>query len=97
MNLLKELSKFRARSAPAGGRKTMYYHDQNCLEGPISLALRNRIPVTLSSKGNGAVCCEPPFRASLVARIRREIAAGTYETPEKLAAALEAMLLRNAF
>jgi len=42
-----------------------------------------------------AIWCEPPFRARLVARVRREIAAGTYETPEKLAAAIEVMLLRN--
>lgn len=31
-------------------------------------------------------------RAERIAAIRREIAAGTYETPEKLAAALEAFL-----
>jgi len=30
-----------------------------------------------------------PFRAELVARVRREIAEGKYETPEKLEAALE--------
>lgn len=31
-------------------------------------------------------------RAARIAAIRREIAAGTYETPEKLSAALDAML-----
>jgi len=32
------------------------------------------------------------FRAGLVEQIRQEIAAGTYETPEKLEAALERLL-----
>ena len=31
----------------------------------------------------------PPIRHELVARVRREIAAGTYDTPERLEAALE--------
>ena len=34
------------------------------------------------------------IRQDLVDRIRREIAAGTYETPEKLQAALERLLQR---
>ncbi len=37
---------------------------------------------------------EPPIRAELVERDRREIAAGTYETPEKWEAALERLLDR---
>jgi anti-sigma28 factor (negative regulator of flagellin synthesis) len=32
------------------------------------------------------------FRADLVARIRSEIAAGTYETPDKVAVAVESLL-----
>jgi anti-sigma28 factor (negative regulator of flagellin synthesis) len=32
------------------------------------------------------------FRADLVARIRSEIAAGTYETPDKIAVAIESFL-----
>lgn len=32
------------------------------------------------------------FRAELVARVRSEIAAGTYETPQKLAVALDQLL-----
>ena len=32
------------------------------------------------------------FRADLVARIRGEIAAGTYETPDKVAVAIESFL-----
>ena len=35
---------------------------------------------------------EPEIRIELVQRIRREIAAGTYETPEKWDAALDRLL-----
>jgi hypothetical protein len=35
-----------------------------------------------------------PIRTDLVERVRREIAAGTYETPEKWAIALERLLQR---
>ena len=37
---------------------------------------------------------EPLFRADLVAEIRRQLAAGTYETPEKWEAALDRLLDR---
>jgi hypothetical protein len=36
----------------------------------------------------------PDVRTELVERVRREIQAGTYETPEKLEAALEHLLER---
>jgi hypothetical protein len=36
----------------------------------------------------------PGIRFALVQRIRREIAAGTYETPEKLAMAIDRMVRR---
>jgi hypothetical protein len=35
-----------------------------------------------------------PFRSELVERVRREIAAGTYDTPEKWDAALDRLLKR---
>ncbi|MBL8799487.1 MAG: hypothetical protein JNM56_36735 [Planctomycetia bacterium] len=35
---------------------------------------------------------DPGVRSELVRRVRREIAAGTYDTPEKFEAALERML-----
>jgi hypothetical protein len=37
---------------------------------------------------------DPPIRTELVDRIRREIQAGTYDTPEKWEAALDRMLRR---
>ena len=33
-----------------------------------------------------------PIRAALVARVRREIAAGTYDTPERFALALDRLM-----
>ena len=36
----------------------------------------------------------PEIRADLVERVRREIAAGVYDTPEKWAVALERLLKR---
>jgi hypothetical protein len=35
-----------------------------------------------------------PIRRPLIERVRREIAAGTYDTPEKFEAALERLLRR---
>jgi hypothetical protein len=37
---------------------------------------------------------DPSFRADLVERVRREIAAGTYDTPEKWEQALDRLFLR---
>jgi hypothetical protein len=39
---------------------------------------------------------EPDIRHDLVARVRREIQAGTYDTPEKLQAALDRLAARLA-
>ena len=64
----------------------MYRHGPTCLEGPVS---RHR-PCWRETSAAGAAVAEetPEIRADLVARVRREIAAGTYDTPEKLEAAL---------
>ena len=43
---------------------------------------------------SGAPLAEPSIRYDLVARVRREIEAGTYETEEKLQAALSRLLER---
>ena len=39
----------------------------------------------------------PDVRQELVARVRREIQAGTYDTPEKLEAALDRLVARMGF
>ena len=69
----------------------MLRHNASCLTGPVSKARRSW------SKGNAAP--QPPkdettVRVELVERVRREIAAGTYDTPEKMQIALERMLNR---
>jgi hypothetical protein len=65
----------------------MFRHGPSCLEGPVSRKAGRRSAAPCSDR-------ERPFRADLVARVRREIAAGTYETPEKLDVALERLLER---
>jgi len=73
----------------------------SCLQGPHLPArlLRHGRPA-YSRKGlcrSGAVAAmaaDPGIRHDLVARVRREIAAGTYDTPEKLDLALARMLAR---
>ena len=68
----------------------MYRHGPTCLEGPITLAH----PAWGETFGEVPPGLEPAVRADLVARVRREIAAGTYETPEKWDIALQRLLER---
>ena len=64
----------------------MYRHGPTCLEGPIS---RNRLAwMHLPYEENDTAPAED-IRTDLVERVRREIAAGTYDTPEKWDAALD--------
>jgi hypothetical protein len=46
------------------------------------------------SLGDDASAAQAPIRAELVERLRREIADGTYDTPEKWALALDRLLTR---
>lgn len=64
----------------------MHIHKSRRLEGPIT---KNR---PWWHAAEAAAAEGTLFRAGLVEQIRREIAAGTYETPEKLEAALERLL-----
>jgi hypothetical protein len=60
----------------------MTHHGSTCLKGPRSRKRAHWRGGRTQSPQAAAV------RAELVARIRREIAAGTYDTPEKLEIAL---------
>ena len=66
----------------------MHRHGPNCTRG-------RRAP-QLHSGGDrptgGRPPADAPIRADLVRRVRREIAKGAYETPEKWEAALNRML-----
>ena len=70
----------------------MHTHGPGCLQGPVS---RGRTWWKAAALGD-----EHPrpgragIRRHLVERVRREIAAGTYDTPEKLEAALQRLLER---
>jgi hypothetical protein len=64
----------------------MYRHGPTCLEGPVS---RERLAwLSLGYEDNDTAPADD-IRTELVERVRREIAAGTYDTPEKWDAALE--------
>ncbi len=77
----------------------MHEHGPNCREGPIRGSRawwRGLAPQTESfaqpatTTRNEAVGMEDTnIRHEIIARVRREIAAGTYDTPEKWEAALD--------
>ena len=70
----------------------MHTHSPSCLEGPVS-GTREWWRTVVDNAENLSPE-EPLFRAALVERIRREIAAGTYDTPEKWEIALDRLLER---
>jgi hypothetical protein len=77
----------------------MHIHPSTCLSGPL-FARRARKDTTIDTTGSfdrneaPAEDDDPTFRADLVARLRRQIAEGTYGTDEQLQIALERMLQR---
>lgn len=84
----------------------MFSHGPSCLNGPVSRERPWWLPDELDSllPGAGAApTIEGPgerrkgrdmIRTDLVERIRREIAEGVYETPEKWEAALDRLFER---
>lgn len=72
----------------------MHSHGPNCLTGPVSRKRRCWQGKT-RRQGKPAAATEKqdrPIRFELVQRVRREIAAGRYDTPEKWAMALHRLL-----
>lgn len=72
----------------------MHAHTRSCLEGPVSQTRQwwrnldlGENPLTSNKK-------EPMFCAALVEQIRREIAEGAYDTPQKWDIALDRLLDR---
>jgi hypothetical protein len=93
----------RKSGTPEQQEKPMQIHSSSCLAGPIS----QRRSWWQMDNGNptkdGPVSRDlddlptdedPNFRADLVARIRRQIAEGTYGTEEQLEIALDRLLQR---
>jgi len=67
----------------------MYRHMPTCLEGPLS---HNRLHWLFNTPAEAETQVSAPseeIRKGLVERVRREIAEGTYDTPEKWQAALD--------
>jgi len=78
----------------------MHRHGPDCLEGPVT---RNRLRwlalMAAGATGSPEVPStpsptqeDPPLRQDLIERVRREIAAGVYDTPEKWEQALDRLL-----
>src|SRR5215468_351191 len=86
------------RPGLTGGENLMHAHGPSCLPGPLT---RDRdwwlVPAGLDSPSHTDGAHQAvPIRRPLVERVRREIAEGTYETPEKFEVALERLLRRLA-
>ena len=67
----------------------MVHHGPNCLEGPRRRARAWWTPASVPTPNPDS---DTPIRRELVDSVRRAIAAGVYDTPEKLEIALERML-----
>jgi hypothetical protein len=77
----------------------MYNHGPSTLQGPITQtrawwAEEDSLPLagtatTMENVSKDAEASDQPIRWDLVERVRREIAQGTYDTPEKWEAALD--------
>ena len=65
----------------------MYWFTSTCL--PLSPSHPARIRSSLPAVHGAAHTTAEPIRHALVARVRQEIAAGVYDTPEKWEAALD--------
>ena len=71
----------------------MYVHSSSCLEGPIT---KSR-PWWTPAEDAGVVetlDADADIRHDLVERVRGEIAAGVYDTPEKMDIAMDRLLRR---
>ena len=67
----------------------MQKHSPSCLPGPVSGARPWWQHLETNEESQTSNEKQPMFRAALVEQIRREIVAGTYDTPEKWEIALD--------
>jgi hypothetical protein len=67
----------------------MFHHGPTPLTGPVSRGWN-----AADNAGRDDAREDRPIRTELVARVRREIAEGTYDTPEKFEKALDKLLAR---
>src|SRR5207248_10597940 len=94
------LRRFPARRAQ---ENSMHEHGPNCLEGPIRGShawwrgldpLRSAADCPGQENGIKGEAQGSNVRQDLVERVRREVQAGSYDTPEKWQAALDRLLQR---
>jgi hypothetical protein len=76
----------------------MYRHGPTCLQGPVSRARRWWVYPTAAETAPENAGPRPrtdsqEIRADLVARVRLELAAGTYDTPQRWEAALDRLAM----
>ena len=64
----------------------------NAKPSPASAAPSDRVDISPAAEAAIEAAEQGGIRGDLVARVRGEIAAGTYETPEKIDAALNRLL-----
>lgn len=72
----------------------MQHHPADCLRGPVRRArgLWPAQPAPAETAPAETAPSDPDIRRDLVERVRQEIAAGTYETEDKLDKALARLL-----
>jgi hypothetical protein len=88
----------------AGGEMLMYRHGGTCLDGPVSQArvwwffaageTETATDLALAASPPPEAAAGEDIRHDLVARVRREIAEGTYDTPDKWEIALARLCYR---
>jgi hypothetical protein len=72
----------------------MIPHGPTCLDGPVTKDRIWWMTSVPTDPGVEGTVTDNDFRPELVRRVRAEIAAGTYDTPEKLDVALERLFDR---
>lgn len=78
----------------------MFRHGPSCLSGPVSrdrdwpAGDKEAAEMSTAAHHPDSQAKERPIRTELVERVRREIADGTYDTPEKWDIALERLFQR---
>lgn len=79
----------------------MYCHVPEGMDGPVSASrggwmhsYSRRQPGDIPSPSDSVPSRQKSIRTDLVKRVRKEIASGTYDTPEKMDMALERLFQR---
>jgi len=78
---------------PVAPRPVESVNQVSASNGPTGAAnVSDVVEISLAAKLAAKVHELPPVRTELVQRVKAEIEAGTYETPERIEAALDALM-----